>query len=179
MRIVAYFLSIVLFLYTTFSPVLAAENSDQQASSSGSLNVYELFWPVTAGKTLDDSFYFLKEFKEKIRAIFIFSATKKAEYEVALGTKRILEAEKLLKTGKNDLADKTLDLSLVQFSEAKKNLEMAKDKKESLKKSGTETLKKLSNLEKYLTNIIDENLANKDKLQRVLDEVVSLKSVLQ
>lgn len=82
------------------------------------VNSFELFWPLVAGKTEDTSFYFLKLIKEQVLGWFISGDSKKADYAVLLGTKRALEAEKLLKDGKNDLALKTLEKAKSQFSSA-------------------------------------------------------------
>src|SRR3989338_9481511 len=76
---------------------------------------FEAFWPLTAGKTIDDPLYFLKVWKENFRGMFIFGNPKKAEYAVYLGTKRVLEAEKLLKNGKKELAHQTLVKATQQF----------------------------------------------------------------
>lgn len=92
--------------------VNAQENmvaTDQSSTSSATVNSFELFWPISAGRTEGDSLYSLKLLKEKIGGFLAFGNTKKADYAVLLGTKRVLEAEKLLKDGKINLALKTLD----------------------------------------------------------------------
>lgn len=161
------------------SPVLAQTKSQEKASPSASIDVFKLFWPITAGKTLDEPMYFLKDLKEKVRGALIFSPAAKAEYGVLLATKRVLEAEKLVNQGKNDLANKTLDLAKAQFEVAEKNLEMAKSKKEALKESGALTYTRLSNLETYLTDWINKDSANKDSLQQILSKVTSLRDKLK
>lgn len=81
---------------------------------------YEMFYPMVAGKTVADGFvYKLKILKENIRGSLIFGATSKANYKAFLGTKRLLEAEKLLEIGKVALASATLDKSINEFEDAK------------------------------------------------------------
>ena len=103
--------------------------SKTSATPSSEISSYILFWPLTAGKTEGDSLYFLKMAKEQITGWFIFGNMKKADYALYLGSKRVLEAEKLLKAGKNDLALKTLEKAMSRFSSSYKNV-----KKESAKK---------------------------------------------
>src|SRR3989344_7375004 len=73
------------------------------------VNSFVLFWPVSAGKTMGESLYGLKTFKEKVRGLLIFGKVQKVDYSLFLATKRVVEAEKLLNDGKDDLAVKTLD----------------------------------------------------------------------
>lgn len=91
------------------------------------VNSFELFWPMVAGKTVDDGFiYNLKLFKERVRGWFIFGATQKADYQVFLGTKRVLEAEKLLAEEKDELAQISLERATVQLSAAQDSFQKAK-----------------------------------------------------
>ena len=85
-----------------------AQPVEPTSTTSSEVSSYVLFWPLTAGKTEGDSLYSLKLFKEQVRGWFTFGDMNKADYAVELGTKRVLEAEKLLLAGKNDLAVKTL-----------------------------------------------------------------------
>jgi len=168
-------LAVLVVFLVWVSPVLAKTiDQGSYATSSASLSAFELFWPISPGKTLDESMYFLKDLKEKIRGALIFGTPQKAEYAVLLATKRVLEAEKLIERGKNDLANQTLDLAQAQFEMAKKNLEIAKNKKEPLKESGGVIYTRLQNLEKYLTYLMTKQESNKDKLQAVLTQVQDL-----
>lgn len=173
-------LGLFIFAIIFVSPALAKVNAvAQSASPSGEIDVFKLFWPISPGKTLDEPMYFLKDLKEKIRGVLIFSPAAKAEYAVLLATKRVLESEKLVNQGKNDLANKTLDLAKNQFEMAEKNLEMAKSKKESLKESGAVTFARLSNLETFLTHWISKDSVNKDKLQQILTQITFLKDKIR
>lgn len=108
--------------FVTFTNANAQEGnlSDEPSStpSASIVNSYDLFWPLTAGKTEGDSLYFLKLFNEQLRGWLVFGDTKKADYAVVLGTKRVLEAEKLLKESKTNPALKALDRANSQFSSA-------------------------------------------------------------
>ena len=101
-----------IFLLGVISPVIAQDSEVVEATSEAEeINSFELFWPVVAGKTMGDSLYGLKNLKEKVRGWFIFGSAKKADYQISLATKRVVEAEKLLNDGKEDLALKTFGLA--------------------------------------------------------------------
>lgn len=127
------FLITVIFLFTFLLGhiVLAQENSgtlETSSTSSAAVNSYELFWPLSAGKIEGDSLYSLKILKEQIGGWFVFGDTKKADYVVLLGTKRVLEAEKLLKNGKIDLALRALEKADAQYSSAYSQIKAAAPK---------------------------------------------------
>lgn len=147
------------------------------ASSSASpgpttMNSNELFWPLSAGKTIDDKFYFLKEFKEKLRGWFIFGEAQKADYSVFLGTKRVLEAEKLLDEGKHEFANQTFDKALEQFESAQKNIEEASGKKMLFNDSVMTMKPRLNNLTDLLPTL------ESDKANEVLQKVTDLRTKL-
>lgn len=106
----------VLFLVT---PLLAIAQSDATSSASPEpVDSYNLFWPLSAGKTETDSLYSLKLFKETLVGLFTFGDTKKVDYAIFLGTKRVLEAEKLLGKEEDELAIKALEQADARFGEA-------------------------------------------------------------
>ncbi|MBI4058819.1 hypothetical protein HY404_01110 [Candidatus Microgenomates bacterium] len=90
---------------------------------------YQLFWPLSAGKTASDSLYFLKFFKESLRGWFIFGNYNKAEYNITLSEKRLLEAEKLLMKNDYQNAKKTLDFGKSKVEEALSFTQKAADLK--------------------------------------------------
>lgn len=69
---------------------------------------YELFYPVVAGKTEGESGYVFKLIRDRIIEIMSLGNIKKSEATLKIATKRLLEAEKLVKGNKNDVAKKTL-----------------------------------------------------------------------
>lgn len=94
-------------LTTSASPSALPEPT----SSDLNKDSFELFWPLTAGKTKEDSVYFLKMFKENVRGMFIFGTAEKANYRVLRATKRMLEAEVLVNKDKKELATQTVSSS--------------------------------------------------------------------
>ena len=129
---------------------------------------FETFWPLTAGKTMDEQFYFLKTFKESLRGMLIFGVSQKADYAVLLGTKRVLEADKLIKAGKKDLASQTLKRASEQFRIALENVEKALREK-NLGKNNIDTMKpRLNNLTDFLPTL------NSDEANGVLQKVRDL-----
>lgn len=141
--IVLFFLFLIVF---SPSSVFAQEENSSISAKLAAGGSNELFWPLSAGKTMDDSFYFLKLWKEDIRGIFIFGEAQKADYEVMLSTKRILEAEKLLKSGKDELATKTLEKALNQLT-------LARGKFSKATKAGNEFQLVKANLTNQLVNL--------------------------
>lgn len=99
--------------------VYSQSENNQSTSSATPVNSYELFWPITAGRTMGDSLYFLKSIKESFRELLIFGDLKKASYSLELSTKRTVEAEKLYLTDKN-------------YENGKKTLDAAEEKREKI-----------------------------------------------
>ena len=160
--ILGFFLVIILSLMM-FNTAIAQENE----ATSGAMSTFETFWPLTAGKTMDEQFYFLKTLKEDIRGLLIFGNAQRADYAVFLGTKRVLEAEKLLKEGKKDIANRTFDKALEHFEVAIKNTEEASNKKVLLSNSVATMKPRLSNLEKFLPTL--NSCEANEVLQKVRD----------
>ena len=140
-------------------------------------NSYELFWPLSAGMTLDSPFFFLKELKETLSGMLLVGEARKAEYDLTLATKRILESEKLAMDGKKSLSDKSLSKSLGLVESSQKLFEKAK--------SGGGTpevrdgvIKKIDNINSFsptLKNLTDDN-GDKivGQIQDVLSKIFSL-----
>ena len=159
---------VLLFIVLLFNPVNIQAQEVQQATSSGNASLFESFWPLSAGKTIDDSLYFLKIWKENLRGVLIFGVPQKAEYAIFLGTKRVLEAEKLIQTGKKDLAEQTLKKAFEQFDLAEKNIDESKDKKQPLGNSLSTIKPRITNLVNFLPVI------NSQTSEKVLQKVRSI-----
>ncbi len=107
------------FLLSLFVPLFAqAQNESTSSAIPEQIDSYNLFWPLSAGKTEADSLYSLKLFKETLVGWVTFGDTKKVDYAILLGTKRVLEAEKLLIDGNSELAIKALGQAETRFGEA-------------------------------------------------------------
>lgn len=136
MNILRLFLIPILTIFLVFvsvSSVFAQKNkvipSPSPSPTVVPVDSYKLFWPITAGKVMGDSMYFLKTFKENLREMLIFSELKKTEYNMTLSEKRTVEAEKLfmvVKDFKNGKA--SLDAAQVKREKAVNLLGQAKDK---------------------------------------------------
>jgi len=85
--------------------------SESTTSAVTTINTFEAFWPLSAGKTRDNNLYILKIWKENLRGLLIFGAPQKADYQALRATKRMLEAESLIVGGKKDQATKTVESS--------------------------------------------------------------------
>ena len=138
------FLSIFINVY----PVLAIGVSPSPIPSQLVVDSYTLFWPITPGVTIEDRTFFIKEFKEMIIAIFISGEDKKAEYQITLSTKRIVESERLLKEKKNVAAVKSLEKAKTNLASAKDHLRKSNDKSSSEVRSNIQ--KQLENLAVFL-----------------------------
>lgn len=157
-RLALAFLGFFIFFFSLFAATSLAlahaedephEEATEEAEAE--VNSYELFWPLVAGRTKDDGFvYSLKLLKEKIRGWFIFGAAQKADYQVFLGAKRVLEAEKLLGEDKRNLALKTLDKAVNHFDQARTNFEKAKQGGSDISSVQANIKNRLSNVEKLV-----------------------------
>lgn len=119
--------AILLIFLGLASNAYAQENAAPLVSVAP-VDSYTLFWPIISGKTKADRFYSLKLVKENIHSRFIFDGSKKADYLILLGTKRVLEAEKLFKEGKVNLALNSLDSASANFSRSYKAMKVAGEK---------------------------------------------------
>ena len=153
------FVSLFVFIVSVFAlifsvPALALEEINKPLSSPTTINSFELFWPISAGVVSGEQLYNFKILKEDIREIFIFSNLKKAEYNITLSEKRVLEVEKLFIDKKD-------------YTNGKKTLDIANQKREKslslLKKDGennysgelkTKIVKSFANQKDLLTYIM-------------------------
>lgn len=186
MKIAKIFLFVVVVFATLFIFSTGSIQAEDQTSSEAKnlkmtekIDSYELFWPIVAGKTLGDSGYFLKTFKESLREALIFGKVQKSDYQLFLTTKRIIEAEKLIINNRSDLVLKTLDKAIAKLSSAKINYDKAKNNSSVVGSSKDEINNKLSNLEKFTPQlIINTDGTLREKLLVVLELIKNFKSGL-
>ncbi len=138
------------------------------------VNSFELFWPMSAGKTMQSKIYFLKTLKEDVRGFFIFGSAQKADYKIFLGIKRMLEAEVLIKANIPDLANKTLDSALSDFDKANTQLTNAKNSGDVDQATKDEINNRVSNLKKFVNSLMVQYPDYKTKLQSILDKLNSI-----
>lgn len=172
-KLISFVLVVVVFLVFSSSLILAKETP--APTPVAEISSFELFWPVVAGKTMSDSFYFVKSLKEGLREKLIFGSAQKADYSVFLATKRIVEAEKLILEGKSDLAGKTLIQAIKQLDKATINVNQALAKGISFQDQAISMSNRLSNLEAFIPGLITKANNNKESLTKILEKVTSLK----
>lgn len=147
-------LAVAFFLSLISRPSFIKGNEIEQVESK-EIDSYELFWPLVAGKTRGDSTYSLKRLKEKIRGWLIFNDSKKVDYALFLSTKRVIEAEQLLKENREGDALKTLE-------EMSKELDFTLARWEKFKQSGKDSPEKmnianqLNNFQKFLPHLANK-----------------------
>lgn len=158
------------------TPVVKAAETAKPSPSPvpTTVNSFEVFWPMVAGKTMQSKLYFLKTLKEKIRGIFIFGSAQKANYDIFIGIKRMLEAEVLMKAQLTDLANRTLDSASTDFDKANSALTNAKNSSDVDQDTKNEINIRVSNLKKFVTSLEKENPGFKDKLQSIMDKLNAL-----
>jgi len=176
--------SIIALLSGLFVPNLVAAQSKGVVSPKASpaaaqISSFELFWPIVAGKTMDEPWYFLKSFKENLRGMLIFGSPQKADYELLLATKRVVEAEKLINGGKTDYANKTLEIALQELGKSSLDLDKALSLKVSFQEQALNMTNKLSNLEVFIPWLMTQSEKSKENLGKVLEKVSLLSEKLQ
>lgn len=95
------------------------KSSPSPSPTPGPVDSYDLFWPISAGRVAGDPLYFLKSLKESVRELLVFGDYKKAEYNITLAEKRLLESEYLFKVKKD------LENAGVSVIQAKSKMEKA------------------------------------------------------
>lgn len=96
-----------LFVFFLVFPSFAQAKTPAPSPSPEPIDSFTLFWPIVAGTVRGEALYPLKQLKETIREFLIFSDYRKADYNITLSVKRVVEAEKLfvqLKDYKNAAA---------------------------------------------------------------------------
>ncbi len=135
------------------------------------ISSFELFWPIVAGKVRGDSLYSLKLLKEQVRGIFIFSDYKKADYNITLSEKRVVEAEKIL-VEKKDYENAKLTLK-----DAEGKWRQSLENYDSATRDGSDTAplreRFISSLEKQRALLIYTQMKMPDNQKGILDENLS------
>lgn len=152
----------------TSKPVATATPSPTPVDS------FALFWPMSAGKTMQSKVYFLKILKEKLRGVFVFGSAQKSDYDLFIGIKRMLEAEALMKGNVPDLANKTLDSASSDFNSANDNLNKAKNSSDIDQDTKNEINTRVTNLKNFTNSLMLQYPTYKEKLQKILTDLNSL-----
>lgn len=149
----------------TATPAAAASASAEPQMVAQPVDSFELFWPLVAGKTRGDSLYFVKTWKENIRGWFIFGTAQKAEYQTFRATKRVLEAEALIKASKFDLAKDTEASANNFLSKSLATFESTKDIPEEVR---VNVKNRLDNLIKLVDDLNMKTTGNKELNEQVV-----------
>jgi hypothetical protein len=176
-KILTVVLFILLLFGISFKSVVAAPVPTPTPTPSN-ISSFELFWPIVAGKTMGDLFYFIKTLKEDLRGVLIFGAAQKADYSVFLATKRVVEIEKLILESKVDLAGKTIVQATWQIDKATSYVDKVLSEKVSFQEQSVDMVNKLSNLESFIPELILKAGENREALNMLLGKITSLKAKL-
>ena len=113
----------VLILTFILVPIFQTQSAFAKADSE--VEVLDTYNPSLLP---DSPFYFLKTWFEGIQKFITLNPTSKAELQLKLANKRLIEAQKLAEKGKTELAQKLLDKFRERIEKATKKTEKAKDK---------------------------------------------------
>lgn len=89
-------------------PVFSQETDVLGTKAEPVVDSYVIFYPVVAGKVDGDSLYTLKLIRDKLGELTTFGSVNKSEYTIGIATKRLLEAERLIKISRSSKIEKTL-----------------------------------------------------------------------
>ncbi len=154
---ISFFLVTLLILLGSRQFVMAQEETPiPTTQASESVNSYELFWPVVAGRVMGEPLYPLKMLKEKVRQMFILGDYRKVDYNIFLSVKRTVEAEKLFIEKKD-------------YKNAKKTLDAAQVKREKAR----DIIMSLKAEDASVNNLIDNLSTSIDKQRLVLSQLAS------
>ena len=123
---------LILFFVTTFlSPTIVLAQADQ----IGDLSVTPtsgIDYPLPySGLLPDNSFYFLKVFRDKFLEFFISNPMKRAEYDLQLSDKRVAAAFRLVNENQEEVP-----LAISTFSKGENYFEIALEKLHEAKQQG-------------------------------------------
>lgn len=161
-------------VYQPIRAVVLAAKATPTSTPVPVVDSFALFWPMVAGKTMQSKIYFLKTWEEDIRGFFIFGSAQKADYDVFLGIKRMLEAEALIKGNVSDLANQTLDAAATQFDNANSKLTDAKNSSQVDQTTKDEINTRVNNLKMFVNSLMNQYPSYKDKLQGILNKLNSI-----
>ena len=174
-------IAIFLSLSIAFSPnSVLAQNSKTEATSAANIDAYAMFWPLVPGKTMGDSMYSLKLFKETLGEFFSFGDLKKAEYYTTISEKRLLEAQKLFLENKDyKYGAKTLEqnnLYQKKSFDLIKKAEKAQQKVEAVKGKLTTSLSNQQTLLTFIQTQVPED--QKSQFDKALKDVNNFLTLL-
>ncbi len=143
----------MLLLLISPSGSFAQSPKPSASPESEVIDVYALFWPITAGQTVADGTFFFKQLKESFAGFFKSGNIGKSEHQLELSEKRLVEATKLLETQDFANAKKSLDMNLANRDEAVRLKKAAIDSNEDTRELTLKLIKSLENQQKSIAYI--------------------------
>jgi hypothetical protein len=177
-KVLVVLMGLVIFL--GFSTDIKAESPKTVGNDvkQTSVNSFEMFWPLVAGKTVEDGLvYSLKNVKENIRYALLFKPGEKANYKIFIVVKRMLEGEKLLNEKKFSGAEKSFNKAKSELDKTGDliNESIAVDKQNPLT---PETSKRLEDIGMFANWLSTTQTGAPAVLKEIKSEVDSFFSVL-
>lgn len=178
--------AIIFFQLLLFPAFLSAQQkmvleSPSPAASAAieTIDVYAMFWPLVPGKTMGDSLYPLKLFKETIGEWFSFGDIKKVEFYIIMSEKRALEVNKLFMDNKDYTnGAKTLEANQQYLKKAFdliKKAEKDQQRVDSVKGKFTNSLENQQKLFKQVkSQVPDDQKDQFDKASEAVDSYLTL-----
>jgi hypothetical protein len=170
MKFLNLLLSFVLLSNIFFTSSTYAQGDEPRTSTeSGKVDIYAVFWPIVPGTTVADSSFFFKQLKEGLSGMFKFSTLSKADYQIGISEKRLVEASKLIES--KDYANGLKSISLNEDAR-KSALELKKkavEEKADTLELTNKLVKSFENQQKaliYLATQLPED--QKSKLDQIL-----------
>lgn len=170
----------ILFLLSFLTNIKNIEAYSSPTPSPKPTTTYELFWPLAAGKTVDAKFFFLKNWKENFKGKLLLGSPAKADYELLLTTKRVIEAEKLLDDKKESFGKKSLELAIQRVEKTSALLTKARQGGENIPSVKDNMLNRIDNLNIFLPRLREKADNDGDKLiDLILARIKDIEKLLQ
>lgn len=172
--------ALLLFVFVSSSSLNMANAYSSPKPSPTPISTYELFWPLTPGKTVADNFFFLKRWKEDFRGKVLLGSPAKADYQLLLATKRIIEAEKLFDEKNEALGVKSLELANEKIKITLSLLVKSKAGGENTPSVKDNMLNRTHNLNEFLPKLKDKFGSEGDKvIDSILTSIKDIEKLLQ
>lgn len=180
MKKVCFLTALFLFIFIISSSLNIANAHSSPKPSSTPISTYELFWPLTAGKTVTDNFFFLKRWKEDFRGKVLLGSPAKADYQLLLATKRIIESEKLFDEKDEMSGIKSLELANKNTKNTLSLLVKSKAGGENIPSVKDNMLNRTHNLNEFLPELKDKFGDEGDKIiDSILASIKDIEKLLQ
>ena len=162
-KVLSSLLGLTILLGSLITPVSSYVSAQEEVKTEEEITSFEMFWPISAGKTSGDSLYFLKSLKESAREKLIFSEYRKADFNITLAEKRAIELEKLLSNKDIVNANKTLEMSKTKRAKVQSYLKALEGKGTNTKDLRVTFKNSLEKQKKLFTYNLSKSTDDKEK----------------